>query len=196
MKAVDLFPASPLQDDFAAMLDQARDPATAVLRRTQDANHGSGLAAWGSIRTVRRATWALGPTLGDGRRILVEVFYDSTVYVARPDERARAVLRDVGADLASFAFAPSGKLLAFVAAGAGGQAAYVVDLAGKVVLGDAGALARGGPESGEIVTAVAWDADGKALAVEVVLPDGAMEQRRVKVREPDAPQPNTPPRPE
>ncbi len=188
MKAVDLFPASPLQDDFAAILEQARDPAMAVLRRTQDANHASGLAAWGSVRTVRSVSWSLAPTLGDGRRILVEVSYSSTVYIARAEERARAVLRGVRTDIGSLEFAPSGRLLAFVA----GQAAYVIDLAGRVVVGDAGALARGGPEDGEIVTSMAWDADGKTLVVEVALPDGTTERRRIDVPKPEAPRPGAP----
>lgn len=188
MKAIDLFPTSPLQDDLREALRQAQDPAAAVLRRTQDANHPSGLAAWGSIRTVRSASWSLRPVLGGGRRILVEVSFNSTVYVAGPEEqaRARAVLSGIGADLGSFAFAPSGKLLAFVAAGAGGQAAYVIDLAGRIVSGDAAALAGSGPEGGEIVTAVAWDRGGRALVMEVVLPDGAAEERRIEVPLPGA----------
>jgi hypothetical protein len=186
MKAVDLFPTSVLQDDLREALRQAQDPAMAVLRRTQDANHPSRLAAWGAIHTVRSASWSLKPTLGGGRRILVEVSYNSTVYVARAEERARPVLSGVRADLGSFAFAPSGRLLAFVAAGAGGQAAYVIDLAGRIVSGDAAALTAAGPEGGEIVMGVAWDDDGKALIVEVALPDGTTEQRQLEMPKPAA----------
>jgi len=196
MRAVDLFPTSPLQDDFREALRQARDPALSVLRRTKDANHESGLVAWGSVRTERSAGWSLRPTLEGGRRILVEVSYDSTLYIAGPEEheRARAVLRGVRADLRSLSFAPSGRHLAFVVAGALGQAAYVIDLAGKVVSGDRAALSTGEFPSGETVESLRWAPNGKTLLVTVSMPDGATKRRRVEL--PKAkPRPRPAPRP-
>jgi len=183
MRAVDLYPTSPLQDDFREALRQARDPAMSVLRRTKDANHESGLVAWGSVRTERSASWSLGPTLEGGRRILVEVSYESTVYIAGPEEheRARAVLRGARTDLRSLAFAPSGGHLAFVAAGPLGQAAYVIDLAGRVVSGDRAALAGAGPEGGETVESLRWAPNGKTLLVTVSMPDGTTKRRRVEL---------------
>ena len=183
MRAVDLYPTSPLQDDCREALRQARDPAMSVLRRTKDANHESGLVAWGSVRTERSANWSLGPTLEGGRRILVEVSYDSTVYVAGPEEheRARAVLRGARADIRSLSFAPSGRHLAFVAAGPLGQAAYVINLAGKVVSGDRAALSTGEFASGETVESLRWAPDGKTLLVTVALADGTTKRRRVEM---------------
>jgi tetratricopeptide (TPR) repeat protein len=191
LKAIDHFPASPLQDDFRAALSFMTENSGSLIRRLNDVDHPSGAVAWVKVLSTRSVRWSLGPDLVDGRggrrRLLLESDERYSLHLARPDRRARAVLKGVPRALGGLAFSPSGELLAFLAeADDGASAPFVVDLDGKVILGDGDALSSdvflGG--MGE-VTDLAWDPAGRALLVRVApeVEGGRPEVKRIELPE-------------
>ncbi|MHC4502105.1 MAG: TolB family protein, partial [Planctomycetota bacterium] len=158
LRAIELFPRSPFRGDFRDALERVRDPANAALRRTDDVTHPSGAAAWVSVRTSRSVEW-------DGRNMRLELAHSTSLFVARPKERARAALADLGGKVGRLTFSPKGRYVAFIANGA---AAYVIDLDGKVVVGDGKALASGKIPATGGITGLAWEQMGRSLFLKVI----------------------------
>jgi tetratricopeptide (TPR) repeat protein len=184
LRAIDQFPTSPLNDDFRAFLGRIRDPAGAVLRRTAEAGHANGFAAWVTVRAVRSAEWASSARIGDSdgtlRRLVARVDIRSSLVLARPGERGEAVLVDLPAELGGLQFSPNGAQLAFLAkrttAGAerpAWAALYVADMAGRLIVGDAMALFAGLFAGDTKIGELSWVNGGRSVKLQLLQADGA-----------------------
>ncbi len=187
LKAIDGFPTSPLQDDFHATLSFVRREKGAVIRRTEEVSHESGATAWVTVRSTRSMRRSpLGPkeARGGRRSFALDVKERSTLSVAGPDAAAKEILFQAeggpGWKLGLLRFSPSGDRLAFLAgatvtsltaggtldASGGWTELYVIDLDGKIILGDRKAL-EGEPKAAtrEIRT-YRWDPRGATITVQ------------------------------
>jgi tetratricopeptide (TPR) repeat protein len=196
MKSIDQFPTSPLQDDFRAALLKVRDPAGAVLRRTSEAGTPAGNAAWVSVKSARIVEWSASPSLSDEdgtkRRLVVRTNLRSSLVIARSGERGEAVFADLPVELGQLAFSPDGRHLAFLAKGVvPGHAeavwadAFVVDMQGNVLVGDAGTLFAGMLVGADAMQSVSWSDGGKSLVVQLLRADGSLgELKSIDVVQP------------
>jgi Tol biopolymer transport system component len=179
LRAVDLFPGSPLREEFRKALERIRDPENVPLRRLQDVTHPSGAAAWVTVRTARSVEWS-------GQSFALHIKPYTSLLLARAGERARAVFADLEFRIDMLAFSPRGDFLAFVAHGDLGSSATVLDLDGKIVLG-AGPhfLLKAGPVIGDPdyrICELSWEASGKALLVaREPVAGGEREERRLEI---------------
>lgn len=165
LRALDLFPASPLREDMRAALAEMERPDAVLLRRSIEAAHPSGLVAWTVTRAGRSLGYRLRPELADragaGRRLVLRTEQRCSLMVARGAERAGSLLKNVPTRIGPPAFSPDGKLIAFIAGGG----PYVVGLDGKFVLGERGELFSGEPRAEATSGYIIWDPSGRALAV-------------------------------
>jgi hypothetical protein len=176
LRAIELFPRSPFREDFREALKLVRSPANATLRRTGDVTHPSGAAAWVSVRAARSVEW-------DGRNIRLALTHRASLLVARPKERARVVLGDLGSRLSRLTFSPKGRHVAFVA---NGTAACVMGVDGRIVVGDAKALTSGRFPADGAITGLAWEQLGRALFLKVrsAKAGGGTTEKRIAIPAP------------